>query len=445
MKNLFKLLGVLAVVLITGVAVMAVFDVCPPQGPWPAPPWCPGSTIPWPFTDLNAVSVSDADDQNRDDLADQNNTPSEEDPDQVFDDSISENERLARVAVGLMEDLSTVNSYFNEAAASMTSAGPEGSSGSASGSSSTDGSSGSDSTGASGLEAGGMIPSGFMDPLPASGYIPAPSGACAAGASPSASFLNQAGEKITPDLLASKDLQVIDFQTLTGGSIDGRQLENTITSLITPGDQSLGTPAGWNQNVWSQMSQFHKPAESLMDYHLWTVSNDIEAEIVSSMASTLEGMGLPSQVINAFNNSQKTGWFAGSPPQDTDRIAAMEIEAVFSGRTEGTIYEKRDFSIPELGEMPQFGPMDGEGSVVYHDPDFGDYPFDLDLEWTQWDELGRVTAGTILFTDDENGVVIEMEIFEDNSREAHVFRDDVKVGIVYVDVNGEISYEDLSQ
>lgn len=449
MKNLFKFFGILALVLIAGVAVMAVFDVCPPQGPWPAPPWCPGSTIPWPFSDPEALTVTSVVDGNESGQADQEDTSaessSEDDPDQAFDESVSENERLARVAVGLMEDLNSVNSYFNEAATSMTSAGPSGSSSEASGSSNGDGSSTSSSTGASGLDAGGMIPSGFMDPLPPTGFIPAPPGACAAGAAPSASFLNQGGEKITPELIAAKDIQVIDFQTLTGGSIDGRQLESTITSLITPGDQSLGTPAGWNQNVWSQMSQFHKPAESLMDYHLWTVSNDIEAEVVSSMAVTLEGMGLPSQVINAFNNSQKTGWFAGSAPQEADKIAAMEIEAIFSGRTEGTIYEKRDFSIPELGEMPEFGPMDGEGSVVYHDPDFGDYPFDLDIDWTQWDELGRVTAGTIVFTDDEHSVVIEMEIFEDNSREAHVFRAGVEVGIVYVDISGEITYEDLSQ
>jgi hypothetical protein len=452
MKNLLKFFGILAVVLIAGVAVMAVLNICPPQGPWPAPPWCPGTTIPWPFSDPEAIAVLDIEHGTGESMSEAEDTPadtsSEEDPDQAFDDSVSENERLARVAIGLMEDLNSVNSYFNESASAMTAAGPSGSAASgsgSSGSSATDGSSDSASAGTSGLEAGGMIPSGFMDPLPASGYIPAPPGACAAGASPSASFLNQAGEKITPDLLAAKDLQVIDFQTLTGGSIDGRQLESTITSLITPGDQSLGTPAGWNQNVWSQMSKFHKPAESLMDYHLWTVSNDIEAEVVSSMASTLEGMGLPQMVINAFNNSQKTGWFAGSPPQEADRIAAMEIEAVFSGRTEGTIYERRDFSISELGEMPEFGPMDGEGSVVYHDPDFGDYPFDLEIEWTRWDELGRVTAGTIIFTDDEHGVMIEMEIFEDNSREAHVFRDDVEVGIVYVDVNGGITYQDLTK
>ena len=284
-----------------------------------------------------------------------------------------------------------------------------------------------------------------MDPLPGSGFIPAPAGSCAVGATPSASFLTEGGDKITPELLAEKNIQVINFDTLTGGSVDGRALQSTITSLITPGDQALGTPAGWNQKIWSQMAQYHTPAESLLDYHLWTVSGDIEVAVVDSMSATLESMGLPSMVVNAFNNSQTSGWYAGSVPEEADKIAAMEIEAVFSGRTEGTIFEKRDFSLPNLGEMPQFGPMDGEGSVVYHDPDFGDYPFDLDIEWTKWDELGRVTEGTIIFNDEEHGVVIEMTVYEDNSREAQVFRDGVEVGIVYIDIDGNTSYEDLTE
>jgi len=437
MKNLLKVIGILLVVLVVVGAAMAVFNVCPPQGPWPQPPWCPGSTIPWPFSDPNDISgagdeAGSAVGENGDTVAGEDDQSIGED-DQQFGSSVSENERLAQVAIGLMQDLSTVNSYFNDAASSVSGINP-GATGSSSGAS------GSGTEGAT-----GQIPAGFTDPLTESGYIPAPSGACAAGADPSASFLNGKGETITQELLAEKDIQMINFDALTGGSIDGNQLEGTITSLITPGDQALGTPAGWNEKVWSQMAQYHTPAESLLDYHLWTVSGDIEAAVVESMRATLEGMGLPAPVINAFNNSQTSGWYAGSVPEEADKIAEMEIEAVFSGRTEGTIYEQRDFSLPNLGEMPQFGPMDGEGSVVFHDEDFGDYPFDLDIEWTKWDELGRVTAGTIIFTDDEHGAVIEMEIFEDNSREAHVFRAGVEVGIVYVDTNGETTYEDLTE
>jgi hypothetical protein len=40
MKNLIKILaGILGIAVIT-MAAMAVFNICPPQGPWPMPPWC---------------------------------------------------------------------------------------------------------------------------------------------------------------------------------------------------------------------------------------------------------------------------------------------------------------------------------------------------------------------------------------------------------------------
>jgi hypothetical protein len=87
----------------------------------------------------------------------------------------------------------------------------------------------------------------------------------------------------------------------------------------------------------------------------------------------------------------------------------------------------------------------GEGSVVYHDLDFGDYPFDLELDWHKWDQLGRVTAGDLVFTDEEHGAVIEMTVNEDNSRVAQVYRDGVEVGIVNVNTDGEVTYQDLSE
>ena len=42
-------------------------------------------------------------------------------------------------------------------------------------------------------------------------------------------------------------------------------------------------------------------------------------------------------------------------------------------------------------------------------------------------------------------MVIEMIVNEDHSRVAHVIRTGVEVGIVYVDANGETTYEDLTQ
>lgn len=422
MKKLLKASLSLLGTLILLMAAMAAFNICPPQGPWPIPPWCPGSAISWPFS--GPPTMADA--------------PAEDAPAA----GMSENERLARVAIGLVADLTTVNTYFNDAASSLGEVQASADGGWLFASEICPGKAASPSLpGTSLFQVSGGIPRGFLDPLPDSGFIPAPAGACAVGASPSASFLNAGGERITSALLAEKDIKVISFQELTGGDINGRQLESAISSLITPGDMDLASAAGWNTKVWDVIAEKQAPAQSLMDYHLWTVAPEIEAAVAGSMRARLESMGLPDQVLTAFDASRKAGWYAGPAAAETDRLAGMEIEAVFSGKTEGTIFERREFSIPELGEMPQFGPMSGEGSVVYHDPESGDYPFDLDIEWTEWDELGRVTAGRIIFAG-ESGVMIEMTVRSDGSRTAEVYRDGQQVGVVNVTPEGMITYQD---
>ncbi len=63
MKNVVKIVGIVLVALLVVGGAMAVFDICPPQGPWPLPPWCPGSSIPWPFSDhenLSSVEMSNS-------------------------------------------------------------------------------------------------------------------------------------------------------------------------------------------------------------------------------------------------------------------------------------------------------------------------------------------------------------------------------------------------
>ena len=426
MKNLLKILGGGIVFLVIIMAVMVFMNICPPQGPWPQPPWCPGSSISWPFTKASDPPVVGVEPET--------------------EIGISEDERLALVAIGLVQDLTTVNTYFNDAASSIAQVQAFFPADSQSLVCSSPGKTMAPRLPGSNLLQGpGEIPTGFLDPLPESGYIPAPAGACAVGASPSASFLNEKGEKIDAALLAAKDINVIGFEDLTGGSIEGNQLEGTLASLITPGDQDLMSAAGWNEKVWNKMMEAQNPASSLMDYHLWSVSSQIERAVVESMLARMETMGLPPQVINAYTASRTSGWYASPTPEDADRIAAMEIEAVFSGKTEGTIYEQRDFSLPILGEMPVFGPMSGEGSVVYHDPDSGDYPFDLEIDWTKWDALGRVTEGEIVFTDPEHDVMIELSVRDDNSRTAHVYRHGNRVGIVNVDTGGRITYEEVSE
>ncbi len=426
MKKLIRFLISFLGLLILVVALMAAFNICPPEGPWPLPPWCSGSAISWPLSEPPQEKTG------------------EESPPVEAD--MSENERLARVSVGLVMDLTTVNTYFNDAASSIGEVKASADGWILAGDELCVGKAASPAQPTRSLfQLTGGIPQGFLDPLPDSGFIAAPEGACAVGASPSASFLNQAGDLITPDLLEAKGIQTISYQDLTGGQRDGRALESTLSGLITPGDSALASADGWNRVVWDEISKSQATAQSLMDYHLWTVSSQIEAAVVDSMRARMQGMGLPSQVLTAFDNSRTSGWFASPPAVEEDLLAAMEIEAVFSGKTEGTIHERRAFSIPELGEMPQFGPMSGEGSVVYHDSESGDYPFDLEIEWTEWDELGRVTAGQITFDDAEHGVVIEMQIRSDGSRTAHLYRAGEMVGVVEVDTQGMVTYQDAAQ
>jgi len=47
-KKVGLILGGIIGVLLLGVILMWIFDICPPDGPWPIPPWCPGSTYKLP-------------------------------------------------------------------------------------------------------------------------------------------------------------------------------------------------------------------------------------------------------------------------------------------------------------------------------------------------------------------------------------------------------------
>lgn len=68
MKKILIAIVALVVVLIAGVAIMAVFRLCPPKGPWPTPPWCQTDfTVyqyevdvkPSPLTQIKAVNMYD--------------------------------------------------------------------------------------------------------------------------------------------------------------------------------------------------------------------------------------------------------------------------------------------------------------------------------------------------------------------------------------------------
>ena len=42
-KSCLLIILVLVGLIVAGVAILAAKDLCPPEGPWPAPPWCDGS------------------------------------------------------------------------------------------------------------------------------------------------------------------------------------------------------------------------------------------------------------------------------------------------------------------------------------------------------------------------------------------------------------------
>lgn len=46
-KGCLKWLVIAALVLFLAIGAMAIIDICPPQGPWPTPPWCDGSEKPF--------------------------------------------------------------------------------------------------------------------------------------------------------------------------------------------------------------------------------------------------------------------------------------------------------------------------------------------------------------------------------------------------------------
>jgi hypothetical protein len=421
MRRTVGVLGIIVVILIVGCVVAAVLNLCPPQGPWPLPPWCPDSQFTWPFsrpqaTEKGAIQAG-------------GETQSGSAPPETH---------VARVAVDVISDLSAIQAYYDESVTGMASFQPP-----------------------SAARMGGMsavgyahlaamrsrqgtgdygVPDGFLASLDESGYIPAPAGACAAGASPVVRFSNELGEPITGDTLAEEAVSVIDFSTLTGGVEGEPGLEEIMHEAIVPGDTRLATPGGWDEVLWDELASYQAPMDSLMDYHLWTISSDLEAIIAGSVEEQLGTMGVPQVVLDAFERSAKENWFASRPPEDGSSLGSMDIVAEFAGDLTGTIEETRTFHLPEPGGKPEFGIMMGEGVLSFEHPTMGALTFDVELEWTSWDDMGRVNGGEMLMVSQDGGYEIHMVFQPDGTKEGGVYVDGVEVGKVNMDVDGNSTY-----
>jgi len=290
------------------------------------------------------------------------------------------------------------------------------------------------------------IPSGFLAPVGPRGFVGAPGGACGAGAAAEAAFESGNGVTITSEVLEEEQISTIDFGAIVGDAEE--TLDEALGELIRPGDQRLATPEGWNEAVWEPLAELQEPAESLMDYHVWTVAGDLEDIVLADIRTQLEMMGTPEQVLTAFDESDAHGWIAGSDAEAGDRLAGMDIEAEFFGGIDGDIREERDFVLPEPGALPEFSPLVGDGTVTMEHPELGPIEFDVELEWTGWDELGRVNEGILSFVSEETGYEIFLEIEPDGTKEGDVLLNGVVIGraeLIVTEEGSTIEFTELGE
>jgi hypothetical protein len=292
------------------------------------------------------------------------------------------------------------------------------------------------------------VPPEYSDKLPPDGAIPAPPGACPAAAEPTSKFKTKGGDIITPDLLKEKDIKALPADLINASQEDPSSLRSLMSKLVPVNDMRLGTAEGWNELLWDKLKEYQVPAESLMDYQMWTVTGDLEQEVVKSFRESLLSRGLPQMVINAFDESAKTGWYSSTPPTEADALAQMDITAKLTGSVSGTVHEWRDFSIPGLGQNPVFGVQKGDGIVTMNIPDVGKVDCSVDINLDQFDEQGRAIGGTVVSTPvDYEGFKIVFTYKPDGSKDGVIFKDGEEIGYLTMTTDAEkfTNYVDIKE
>ncbi len=283
----------------------------------------------------------------------------------------------------------------------------------------------------------GAIPAEYQIPLPSDGSIAAPAGACPAGAKPSVVFENNDGMEVTPELFDGMDLETIPFSMLQGQQGDPGTLLAVMNDLISLNDRSLATPQGWNEKLWEPLQEYQSPAGSLMDYQLWNVAGDLERQIDGIYLEQLEAYGAPQNVIDAYNASDKAGWYSSESPDPEDALAQMEILAEMTGDIEGIVHEQRNFSITGAGEDPVYGEQTGYGTVTFDHPELGPMDFEVDILLDQFDEQGRAVAGNVIAGNAENGYTIRITFQPDGTKKGEVIKDGELVGTIDMSIDSE--------
>ena len=284
--------------------------------------------------------------------------------------------------------------------------------------------------------AGGTVPQEFLDELPPGGNVPAPAGACPAAAEPAVTFKTEGGDDVTPGMIIEKNLQSVPSEYVTVAQEEANSLVSYIENLVPLGDSRLATAEGWNELLWEKLSALHALAESLMDYQMWNAATEIETDISDLYYQRLIAAGVPQIVLDAYQASNKHGWFANQEATPEDALVRMDIEAEMTGSITGTVYEQRDFSIPGAGMTPIYGTQTGEGIVTWDIPDVGDVEFSVDINLDEFDEQGRAIGGTVIADAIEyEGYQVKFTFKPDGSKDGVLYQDGVEVGYMTMNVN----------
>jgi hypothetical protein len=273
------------------------------------------------------------------------------------------------------------------------------------------------------------VPPEFLQPLPPSGSMGAPPGACPAAAKPSVTFNTQGGEPVTPQLIADKAIEAIPSNMVTVPDQDPGSLTSLINSLVPLGDPRLAMSSTWNTMLWDELKKRQVPAASLMDYQVWNTSAELEQQVVEQYRQQLQASGVPQIVMNAYDSSSKTGWYTSTRPAPEDALARMDIVAEMTGSVEGTVHEQRDFYIPGLGQSPVYGVQTGEGIVNWEHPGVGTMSFSVDILLDQYDAMGRAIGGNVVaVATEEAGYEVHFTFLPDGSKEGEVIKEGEVVG-----------------
>ncbi|MCX7912633.1 MAG: hypothetical protein N2506_06720, partial [Dehalococcoidales bacterium] len=220
----------------------------------------------------------------------------------------------------------------------------------------------------------------------------------------------------------AKDVRILPVELINAPQDDPDSLLSLLRKLMPGRDSRLGTPEGWNTLFWDKVKEFQVPAKSLIDYQTWTLSGDLEKQIVASFRQGMIDGGISPFALNAFDQSNISGWAAANPPTPGDAIALMDIQAVLSGSVEGTVHEWREFRIPRLGSDPVFGVQYGNGTVTMNLPGYGPMDAAVDIRFDQFDELGKAVGGTVTAIPlDVDGYRVVFTYKPDGSKEGQVF------------------------